>query len=749
MTEPKTKRIRLVLATAALLLLCLALGARIVFELGAAHRFSLWTDSLDENESAIEKGQLNLQKEITVSWDLLEFEAPESLGFKIDMRCRWIGQLFFSVGGEQAYLLHQDAKEYIPYKPFAVELIAKQKRLHLRRTDQKNELHATVAAPGTLRKLEIRASQSDCVVPAITVFDPGSGKTLDRTRFGPDFSLVNGIAAGILLFLLLAGIARIEAAILRILFHLDKNALLVSFVTAWLPMAISILVLKPETFFDLAPNLIWICLAVRYYLAFSERRKWGGGRRTIFTWILLGATVGLGCFALVQIFRGMHWVNSLAYASCLGGGAAALSFALFFFVRRRSILGTDPAHLLISIWIFPGLANVLFLDEPESFAATGFFVLLTSTILTIRYLKPVRMRVPAFGAVTLVLAVLAVGFIEGMITHSPYETRLRPMNMGTDFTEHELLFWAPKHLFARDNPSQRMEDFQVLKMNFRTGPTPYKKPPGTFRILALGGSNTWGQWIGQQEKTWTGVLEKELNRRLPGQKIEVINGGVQAYSLFQMLVLYKEYLQQYELDMIILYVNINDRAAWARKGKYSYRELFQMRTNGKLDQIISNSNAKPPAPRSAKIAQAQKFLQRYSLYNALVKAVLAFRASPGVEDLDLEGFKSLNSLEDYRANIEEFAKIGRESGATVLLADEFTFFRDDAQWVPEEFQNAMEAAATDFALPIFKAHEKLAYEYTRSSIVFPWDTVHLNFKGHAALGNELADYLIEKDLLND
>lgn len=83
----------------------------------------------------------------------------------------------------------------------------------------------------------------------------------------------------------------------------------------------------------------------------------------------------------------------------------------------------------------------------------------------------------------------------------------------------------------------------------------YDKPPGTYRILALGDSNTFGVIVARQD-TWTQVLESLL--REAGLRAEVLNLSYPGTGTDQQLeVLLHEGLR-YQPDLIISQFTIND-----------------------------------------------------------------------------------------------------------------------------------------------------------------------------------------------
>jgi lysophospholipase L1-like esterase len=121
------------------------------------------------------------------------------------------------------------------------------------------------------------------------------------------------------------------------------------------------------------------------------------------------------------------------------------------------------------------------------------------------------------------------------------------------------------YLFRSLIPSRRIEAdsggvVEVNSLGFRGEEISASKPPGTYRIVALGGSTTFGyhRSIKTTEETYPFKLEAELRRRLPGRKIEVINGGVPGYTLRTSLVNFVSRITWLQPDMIIVYHGIND-----------------------------------------------------------------------------------------------------------------------------------------------------------------------------------------------
>ena len=88
------------------------------------------------------------------------------------------------------------------------------------------------------------------------------------------------------------------------------------------------------------------------------------------------------------------------------------------------------------------------------------------------------------------------------------------------------------------------------------------KPAGTFRILSLGDSRTFG-WGLTDEETYSRRLERLLNENIQHptsniqhpmkvERVEVINAGVNAWSFAQMEVYFREVAREFSPDIVIL-----------------------------------------------------------------------------------------------------------------------------------------------------------------------------------------------------
>lgn len=85
------------------------------------------------------------------------------------------------------------------------------------------------------------------------------------------------------------------------------------------------------------------------------------------------------------------------------------------------------------------------------------------------------------------------------------------------------------------------------------------KPADTLRIMAIGGSNTYGAAVSNGE-TWPDFLEVELNERLP-TPVEVWNLGVSGYEMRQKVAVARLAIDRWEPDVLLFQV-------WNRGPRY-------------------------------------------------------------------------------------------------------------------------------------------------------------------------------------
>jgi hypothetical protein len=107
----------------------------------------------------------------------------------------------------------------------------------------------------------------------------------------------------------------------------------------------------------------------------------------------------------------------------------------------------------------------------------------------------------------------------------------------------------------------------INELGFRDKSRSPEKPPGVFRIICLGGSNTFGAEVGDEE-TYPVYLERLLNEGLD-RKFEVWNAGVCAYVLSQKVGMARLAIKKYDPDLLIFRHDNGQRRAFLCKADFA------------------------------------------------------------------------------------------------------------------------------------------------------------------------------------
>jgi lysophospholipase L1-like esterase len=151
-------------------------------------------------------------------------------------------------------------------------------------------------------------------------------------------------------------------------------------------------------------------------------------------------------------------------------------------------------------------------------------------------------------AMSLLTPVLLLEFAGMLLMPSiPYNAfpRLSPNEI-----EDDQLLW--RH---RTNYPDINDDGPINSYGFRGEEFTLEKQPGTLRILSLGESTTYGDGLDWQ-KTYSYLLENTLCEE--GRHVQVINGGVRAWSTYQSTVFLSQQIDVIKPDVVLFYHEIND-----------------------------------------------------------------------------------------------------------------------------------------------------------------------------------------------
>jgi lysophospholipase L1-like esterase len=400
-------------------------------------------------------------------------------------------------------------------------------------------------------------------------------------------------------------------------------------------------------------------------------------------------------------------------------------------VRHGSRLGLLVAlfsllsFAVVGLW-FPGLEEAATFD-PKT------ILLISSAVLTVLVLLPkagglvwLRKRLGARARIAkLALLLLPVPCLLGtcevsahVITELKWAELAPPIviaNKGTsdwrnwtvmagEHVPDPVVFWRPKPI-----PPRNAQGF--------LGPiATLPKPTGTYRIMTYGDSNTEGGRHGNWPRELHRFLTAEENKDAKGRTFEVLNAGCQGYSSYQGIMLLKQQIAEYTPDLITVSFGWNDLPPAAGKPDKGY------------------------APASQTIADLQRGLLNYHSYRLLMGWIRA--ASKTVAH---DGAARV-SIEDYIANMREFARVAKANGSEILFLTrphEFTC-EEMRQCAPNyrsrvpDYNAALRKFAKDAGFVLVDVvkvfHERLPHEFI--------DECHFTGRGHEHFGMMLGRYFL-------
>lgn len=115
----------------------------------------------------------------------------------------------------------------------------------------------------------------------------------------------------------------------------------------------------------------------------------------------------------------------------------------------------------------------------------------------------------------------------------------------------------------KPNLSVKFQHVNVTTNSFgMRGPeTTIEKPKDTYRIALMGDSYTFG-WAVDQDKTFSALMEKNINKILSDKnsprKVEVLNFGVPGYATFQEVAAFYDKALKFHPDAVAFYIVSND-----------------------------------------------------------------------------------------------------------------------------------------------------------------------------------------------
>jgi lysophospholipase L1-like esterase len=138
-------------------------------------------------------------------------------------------------------------------------------------------------------------------------------------------------------------------------------------------------------------------------------------------------------------------------------------------------------------------------------------------------------------------------------------------------------------------PGSSYEGVTINSSGFRDREYTREKPPGVFRIAAIGDSVSFGLWV-PQHASYPRQLEVLLNdRAAPNARFEVLNFGVTGYNVTQVVERLRTLVLDYDPDLIVYGYVLNDPQADSLEGNtlrdlrgFEQRQIAEQLSHGAM-----------------------------------------------------------------------------------------------------------------------------------------------------------------------
>lgn len=337
--------------------------------------------------------------------------------------------------------------------------------------------------------------------------------------------------------------------------------------------------------------------------------------------------------------------------------------------------------------------------------------------------------------IALALAEIGIRTIERLGYFPHFFKALNSAYTPFDVKTGEGLYYSHPYMSYDMKPGYDIPgEVSINSLGFRGEEFGAVKPPGVYRIVALGGSTTYGIGLNDDE-TYPYYLQKELRKRLGTDKIEVINAGLVSATTAENLPRFLLKILPLKPDMIIFYEGYNDLPPRMFNGFSD--DYYHFRKNPQnYFSWLSHSLLYRAAASGLKASLHYPNM-------TLLSEIWKFENMPQDDGQKIANFNSTANAV-YERNLDYIIALARAKNITVVLST-FVFDDDAPNWnnyMPDELwgkgigQNneAIKELAGEYGLPLIDLY---SYGLEHKNIFH--DSIHLTAEGDEEMADVFAD----------
>jgi len=314
----------------------------------------------------------------------------------------------------------------------------------------------------------------------------------------------------------------------------------------------------------------------------------------------------------------------------------------------------------------------------------------------------------------------------------------------------DLLLWTQDgHLMGIPRPNQVLvgPEYEVRtnSLGFRGPDHAWTPASGTLRLIAFGGSSTFGLKAAGEEATWPGRLRHYLSESLK-MPVEVINLGLPGYDAFTSKINYLSTGRAFHPHVVLVYHTWNDLKFFRPLEKSPVLHARVIRNRPLWERIARKAQIARRIGRLVHAFQKREIENSYtSVKGEETGAALPVHAE---------------ALDWARQNFRDFASFARSDGALCVLITEATLAVSDNIDKPDchaairldyvgmtmpvlvqawtEMNHVIETVAAEESAILVDGYEAVPHDFEHLI-----DHVHLTDQGRDRLAREIADTLLQ------
>lgn len=329
----------------------------------------------------------------------------------------------------------------------------------------------------------------------------------------------------------------------------------------------------------------------------------------------------------------------------------------------------------------------------------------------------------------LITGLLSVLIIEGIIRLIPEKKQVVPPTIN-QFDER--LGWALKpHSQATGWVGTEKIEYRINSKGLRDGEINYEKPAGTFRIVVIGDSNTFGYGV-PIEKHFTSLLEGYF------KDVEVINMGVNAYGVDQELIFLRLEGFRYKPDLVLAYVPHYEDHRHMHTYRFGSKKPRFILTEGKL--VLTNYPVEDSFAHTSALRKTHWwFIKHSKAYTTLRNSIQYFinREKPELQKQKVEQ-QDKKSMKD-----ENFEKELYTLGDELIHEMHIESIKHAAGFVLVTRMKRLH----DVALKKQMISLDVSNSLNNSEFALPKPYGHINECGNGVLAYKIANFLQENNLI--